>query len=188
MCGDFRALNTYTFPDRYPFPRIDQALNNLGRAIFITTMDVMEGFHQNIVELKSKKFLRITCHLGIFEYVRIPFGIKNAPAFCQMMMDIEFPKELREAWWLIYIEDLGIFHHNWEDHIKAIELVILKCKDMNMTISIKKCKFGYHEVKALDHIVSVLCVAMDQNRIAAVLLKPIPKSPKGISCFFGFAN
>ena len=89
-------------------------------------MDVMKGFHQNIVELLSRKFLRITCHLGIFEYVRMPFGIKNAPAFFQRMMDIEFSKELREAWLLIYIDDLVLFHDNWEDHIKAIELVILK--------------------------------------------------------------
>ena len=63
LCGDFRALNTYTVPDRYPLPRIDQALNKLGRAVFITTMDVMKGFHQNIVEPNSRKFLRITCHL-----------------------------------------------------------------------------------------------------------------------------
>ena len=76
LCGDFRALNTYTVPDRYPLPRIDQALNKLGKAIFITTMDVMKGFHQNIVETTSRKFLIITCHLGIFEYVRMPFGIK----------------------------------------------------------------------------------------------------------------
>ena len=81
LCGDFRALNTYTVSDRYPLPRIDQALRKLGKAIFITTMDVMKGFHQNIVEMTSRKFLRITCHLGIFEYVRMPFGIKNAPAF-----------------------------------------------------------------------------------------------------------
>ena len=89
---------------------------------------------------------------------------------------------------MIYIDFLVIFHDNWEDQIKAIELVILKCKDMNMTISIKKCKFDYHEVKVLGHIVSGLCIAMDQNRVAAVLLKPIPRNPKEISCFVGFAS
>ena len=188
LCGDFRALNTYTVPDRYPLPRIDQALNKLGKAVFITTMDVMKGFHQNIVEPGSRKILRITCHLGIFEYVRMPFGIKNAPAFFQRMMDIEFSKELREAWLIIYIDDLVLFHENWSDHIKAIEHVIQICKKMNMTISIKKCKFGFHEVKALGHIVSGLCIAMDQNRVAAVLYKPIPKCQKEVSCFVGFAS
>ena len=73
ICGDFRALNTYTVPNRYPLPRIDQALQRLGRAIYITTIDIMKGFHQNIVEIGSRKFQRITCHLGMYEYVRMPF-------------------------------------------------------------------------------------------------------------------
>ena len=188
LCGDFRALNTYTVPDRYPLPRIDHALANLGKAVYITTMDVMKGFHQNVVEGESRKFLRITCHLGIFEYIRMPFGIKNAPAFFQRMMDIEFSKELREAWLQIYIDDLVAYHDTWEEHIKALEIILIKVKAMNMTISIKKCKFGYHEVKALGHIVSGLCIAMDQNRVAAVLLKPMPKNQKEVSCFVGFAS
>ena len=86
-------------------------------------------------------------------------------------MDIEFSKELREGWLQIYIDDLVLYHDNWEDHIAAIELVLKRAKDMNMTISIKKCKFGYHEVKALGHIVSGLYIAMDQNRVAAFLQK-----------------
>ena len=81
VCGDFRALNAYTTSDVYPMPRIDLCLTNLGKAIFITSMDAMKGFHQNRVKISSRKFLRIILHLGIFEYLRMPFGIKNAPAF-----------------------------------------------------------------------------------------------------------
>lgn len=72
----------------------------------------------------------------------MPFGIKYAPAFFHRMKDIEFSKERREAWLQIYIDDLVLFHDNWEDHIKAIEHVLVKVKEMNMTISIKKSKFG----------------------------------------------
>ena len=156
--------------------------------MYITTMDVMKGFHQNLVAEGSRRFLRIICYLGIYEYLRMPFGIKNAPAFSQRMMDIEFSKALREGWLQVYIDDLVIYHDNWEDHIKAIRQILEKCKEINMTISFKKCKFGFHEVKALGHIVSGLWIAVDQNKIAAVMDKPIPSNTQEMQQFLGFAS
>ncbi|MBW0503114.1 hypothetical protein O181_042829 [Austropuccinia psidii MF-1] len=87
FCGYFRALKTYTKADRYSIPRIPNALHELEKAKYITNMDCMKGFHQNGVKLNSMKLLRITCHMGIYEYTRMPFGIKNAPAHIQRMMN-----------------------------------------------------------------------------------------------------
>ncbi|MBW0576172.1 hypothetical protein O181_115887 [Austropuccinia psidii MF-1] len=87
LCGDFRALNNYTKADRYPIPRIPHALDRLEKAKDITKMDFMKGFHQNGVEPNSMKLLRIICQMGIYEYIRMPFGIKNAPAHFQRRMD-----------------------------------------------------------------------------------------------------
>lgn len=75
--------------------------------------------------------------------------MKNAPVSSQRMMDLEVYRELREAWLLIYINDMVLFHYIWSDLIQAIRHIILICKQMNMTIYIKKCKYGHHEVKAL---------------------------------------
>ncbi|MBW0497175.1 hypothetical protein O181_036890 [Austropuccinia psidii MF-1] len=75
MVGDFRALNTYTVPDRYPIPRIQEALTQLSKAKYITSMDALKGFHQNSLTPKAKKLLRIITHCGIYEYLRMPFGI-----------------------------------------------------------------------------------------------------------------
>ncbi|MBW0491529.1 hypothetical protein O181_031244 [Austropuccinia psidii MF-1] len=83
VCGDFRALNNYTKADRYPIPRIPHALYKLAKAKYITKMDCMKGFHQSGVKTNSMKLLRIICHMGIFEYTGMPFGIKNAPAHFQ---------------------------------------------------------------------------------------------------------
>ncbi|MBW0554519.1 hypothetical protein O181_094234 [Austropuccinia psidii MF-1] len=80
MVGDFRALNTYTVPDRYPIPRIQETLTQLSKAKYITSMDALKGFHQNVLTPKAKKLLRIITHCGIYEYLRMPFGIKNAPS------------------------------------------------------------------------------------------------------------
>ncbi|MBW0546513.1 hypothetical protein O181_086228 [Austropuccinia psidii MF-1] len=108
MVGDFRALNTYTVPDRYPIPRIQETLTQLSRAKYITSMDALKGFHQNVLMPKAKKLLRIITHCGIYEYLRMPFGIKNAPSHYQRMMNTIFPTELSEGWLIIYIDDIII--------------------------------------------------------------------------------
>ncbi|MBW0545077.1 hypothetical protein O181_084792 [Austropuccinia psidii MF-1] len=77
LCGDFRALNNYTKTDTYPIPRIPHALDKQAKAKYITKIDFTIGFHQNGVEPNSMKLLRIICHMGIYEYTRIPFGIKT---------------------------------------------------------------------------------------------------------------
>ncbi|MBW0535617.1 hypothetical protein O181_075332 [Austropuccinia psidii MF-1] len=77
MVGDFRELNTYTFPNRYPIPRIHETLTKLSKERFITSMDALKGFHQNVVTPHARKLLNIIAHCGIYEYLRMPFGIKN---------------------------------------------------------------------------------------------------------------
>ncbi|MBW0581796.1 hypothetical protein O181_121511 [Austropuccinia psidii MF-1] len=94
MVGDVRALNTYTIPDRYPIPRIHETLTPLSQDKLITAMDVLKGFNQNVSKHKAKKLLRIIGHCGIFGYLRMPFGIQNAPSHYQRMMNTIFPEEL----------------------------------------------------------------------------------------------
>ncbi|MBW0585626.1 hypothetical protein O181_125341, partial [Austropuccinia psidii MF-1] len=109
LCGDFRALNNYTKADRYPIPRIPHALDKLAKAKYITKMDCMKGFHQNGVKPNSMKLLRIICHMGIYEYTRMPFGIKNALAHFQRMMDTIFQEEILQAYKGVYIDDIIIY-------------------------------------------------------------------------------
>ncbi|MBW0507852.1 hypothetical protein O181_047567 [Austropuccinia psidii MF-1] len=93
MVGDFGALNTYTIPDRYPISRIHETLTQLSQAKFITVMDSLKGSHQNLLTDNFKKLLRIIGDCGIFEYLRMPFGIKNAPSHYQRMINTIFPEE-----------------------------------------------------------------------------------------------
>ncbi|MBW0545250.1 hypothetical protein O181_084965 [Austropuccinia psidii MF-1] len=113
MVGDSRALNTYTIPDRYPIPRIHETLTQLFKAKFITSMDSLKGFHQNVLTPHARKLLRIIAHCGIYEYLRMNFGIKNAPFHYQRMMNTIFPHELSEGWFIIYISDIIICSETW---------------------------------------------------------------------------
>ncbi|MBW0554725.1 hypothetical protein O181_094440, partial [Austropuccinia psidii MF-1] len=188
LCGDFRALNSYTKADRYPIPRIPHSLHKLAKAKYITKMDCMKGFHQNGFKPSSMKLLRIICHMGIYEYTRMPFGIKNAPAHFQRMMDTIFQEEILEGWMVVYIDDIIIYSETWEDHIQYIDRVLSKCEPINLKILLKKCNFGQEELLALGHKVSGLSLEVYQNKGAAVLQMPVPKSIKKMKSFLGFAS
>ncbi|MBW0472504.1 hypothetical protein O181_012219 [Austropuccinia psidii MF-1] len=188
LCGDFRALNNYTKADRYPIPRIPHALDKLPKAKYITKMDCMKGFHQNGVKPNSMKFLRIICHMGIYEYTRMPFGIKNAPVHFQRMIDTIFENEIMEGWMVVYIDDIIISSETWEDHAQYIHRVLSKCTPNNLNISLKKCSFGQQELLALGHKVSGLSLAIDQDKVAAVLQKPVSRNIKWMQSFLGFGS
>ncbi|MBW0550827.1 hypothetical protein O181_090542 [Austropuccinia psidii MF-1] len=135
--GDLRALITYTIPDRSPIPRIHETLTQLYRAKFITAMDALKGFHQNVLTENAKKLLRIIFHCEIFEYLRIPFGRKNAPSHYQRMMNTITPEELSEGWLIMYIDDIIIFSETWDSHLSRLERVLQKTVQVNMKISLK---------------------------------------------------
>ncbi|MBW0522585.1 hypothetical protein O181_062300 [Austropuccinia psidii MF-1] len=126
--------------------------------------------------------------MGIYEYTRMPCGIKNAPAHSQRMMDTIFQEEILEGWMVVYIDDIIIYSETWEDHVQYIDRVLSKFTPINLKISLKKCNFGQQELLALGHKVSVLSLAIDQNKVAAVLQKPVPKSIKEIKSFLGLAS
>ncbi|MBW0583884.1 hypothetical protein O181_123599, partial [Austropuccinia psidii MF-1] len=188
MVGDFRALNTYTIPDRYPIPRIHETLTQLSKSQFITSIDALKGFHQNVLTPHARKLLRIISHCGIYEYLRISFGIKNAPSHYQIMMNTIFPHELSEGWLIIYIDDIIICSETWQLHLERLSLVLKKILQVNIKISLKKFNFGFHELKALGHVVSGLSLCVDKNKVAAVLLKQIPQNKKEMMSFLGFAS
>ncbi|MBW0491942.1 hypothetical protein O181_031657 [Austropuccinia psidii MF-1] len=185
LCGDFRALNNYTKADRYPIPRKPHALDKLAKAKYKTEMYCMKGLHQHGVEPNSMKLLRIICHMGIYEYTRMPFGIKNAPAHFQRMIDTIFQEEILEGGMVVYIDDIITYTKKWEDNVQYIDRVLSKCTPVNLKISLKKCNFGKQELLELGHRVSPLSLAMDQNKVEAVPQKQV-RTSNGCNLSLGF--
>ncbi|MBW0561004.1 hypothetical protein O181_100719 [Austropuccinia psidii MF-1] len=188
MVGEFRALNTYTIPDRYPIRRIHEKLTQSSQAKFIPVMDALKGFHQNSLTENSKKLLRITVHCGIFEYLRLPFGIENAPPHYQRMMNTLFTEELSEGWLIIYTDYIIIFSEIWDSHLSRLERVLQEIAQVNMKISLKKCHFAYVELKELGNVISGLGLGIDKNKVVAVLLNQMPQTKKEMQSFLGFAG
>ncbi|MBW0480630.1 hypothetical protein O181_020345 [Austropuccinia psidii MF-1] len=126
--------------------------------------------------------------MGIYEYTRMPFGIKNAPANFQRMMETIFQDEILEVWMGAYIDDIIIYSETREDYVQYIDRVLSKFTPINLKISLKKYNFGQQELLDLGHKVSRLSLAIDQNKVAAVLQKPVPRNIKGMQSFLGFAR
>ncbi|MBW0544044.1 hypothetical protein O181_083759 [Austropuccinia psidii MF-1] len=116
------------------------------------------------------------------------FGIKNAPSHYQRMVNTIFSTKLSEGWLIIYIDYIIICSYSWSFNIEILERVLDKVTGVNMKISLKKYNFGFEELKVLGHIVSGLSLGIDKNKVAAVLLKPIPQNKKEMMSFLGFAS
>ncbi|MBW0584174.1 hypothetical protein O181_123889 [Austropuccinia psidii MF-1] len=143
MVGDFRALNTYTIPDRYLIPRIHETLTQLSKTKFITSLDALKGLHQNFLTPHARRLLRIVAHCGIYEYLRMPFGITNAPSHYQIMMNAIFPHELSEGWLIIYIDEIVICSETWKLHLERLSLVLKKILQLNIKISLENVILGF---------------------------------------------
>ncbi|MBW0500801.1 hypothetical protein O181_040516 [Austropuccinia psidii MF-1] len=126
--------------------------------------------------------------MDIYEYTRITFGIKNAPAHFLRMMDTIFQKEILEGSMVVYIDDIILYSEKWEESMKYIDRVLHKCTPINVKISLKECNFGQQELLVLGYKVSGLSLAIEQNKVAEVLQKPIPKNIKDIQSFLDFAS
>ncbi|MBW0477913.1 hypothetical protein O181_017628 [Austropuccinia psidii MF-1] len=163
-------------------------LTKLSQAKFITAMDALKGFHQNVLTDNAKNLLSIMVHCGIFEYLRMPFGIKNAPSHYQRMMNTIFPEELSEGWLFIYIDDIMVCSEAGDSQLIRLERVLQKIVQVNMKISLEKCHFAYSELKALGHVVSGLSLGIDKSNVAAVLLKAMPQTKKEMLLLIGFSS
>ncbi|MBW0471628.1 hypothetical protein O181_011343 [Austropuccinia psidii MF-1] len=118
----------------------------------------------------------------------MPFVIKNAPSHFQRMIDEIFPEKISEGWSIIYIDEIIVCSKNFKEHIYRLSRVLNKIQSVNMKISLKKCHFGLKELKELGHVVSGLSLGIEKNKVAKVLLKPMPQDKEEIQSFLGFAG
>ncbi|MBW0476843.1 hypothetical protein O181_016558 [Austropuccinia psidii MF-1] len=118
----------------------------------------------------------------------MPFGINNEPSNFQIMMNEIFPEELSEGWLIIYIYDIIVCSKTWEEHIYMLSRVLNKIQYVNMKVSLKKCHFGFQELKALGHVVSGLSLGIERKKVVAVLLKPMPQNKKEVQSVLGLSG
>ncbi|CAM4683018.1 unnamed protein product, partial [Caretta caretta] len=146
---DYRKLNAVTRPDNYPMPRTDELLEKLGQAQFISTLDLTKGYWQVPLDESAKERSAFTTHLGLYEFNVLPFGLRNAPATFQRLVDGLLAGLGEYA--VAYLDDVAIFSDSWADHLEHLHKVLEHIREAGLTVKAKKCQIGLNRVTYLGH-------------------------------------
>ena len=188
MCIDYRLLNKKTNFDAYNIPRVEEAVEALKGSKYYTTLDAAQGYHQvPIAESdKHKTAFRVGTG-GLFEWNRLPFGLKNSQSCYQRVMNIIFGDKAFEML-IIFVDDLLIFSEDIDQHIDRMELVFKRLSDHGLKLKPSKCHFFKETVKYLGHRVSAEGVSTDEDKIKAVREWKMPETEEELRSWLGFVG
>lgn len=181
---DYRKLNDKTIDDRHPIPQIEDILDNLGRSCYFTTLDLKSGFHQIELDEKSRQKTAFSTDLGHYEFLRMPFGLKNAPATFQRAMNSILGNLIGTVCY-VYLDDIIIFGKNLTEHLENLGKVLEKLALSNLKIQLDKCEFLKRDCEFLGHVVTSEGVKTNPDKIKEILNWNLPKSQKEIKQFLG---
>lgn len=184
---DYRKLNEVSIGDSYPLPQITEILDQLGHSKYFTTLDLASGFYQIKMHPKDSPKTAFTVPQGHFEYNRMPFGLKNAPATFQRLMN-NVLTGLQGNRCFVYLDDVVIHADSLENHNRKLKEVFERFSINNLKLQPDKCEFLKREVMYLGHLIAEDGVKPDPNKISAIENYPIPKNVKDIKGFLGLAG
>lgn len=184
---DYRGLNSITVDDKFPIPNIENILDKLGRAQYFSTIDLAKGFHQILLKEEDRSKTAFSTPYGHYEFARMPFGLKNAPATFQRLINSVL-RDLINKICVVYLDDILIFSTSFQEHICNIKTVFRKLREANLKVQINKCKFFARETLYLGHILTTDGVKPDPTKIDTILGLKIPTTIKGIKSFLGITG
>ena len=182
FCIDYRKLNEATKKDSYPIPRIQDTLDTLNGSKFFSSLDFAAGYWQIRVNEPDIPKTAFVTKSGLYEFIRMPFGLCNAPSTFQRAMDVLLAG-LNWKTALIYIDDILVYSRTFNDHLADLEAVLIRLSDAKFTVKLSKCFFGREEVSYLGHLVGSQGVKPDPNKIKAVEQFPVPTNLTEVRSF-----
>jgi Reverse transcriptase (RNA-dependent DNA polymerase)/RNase H-like domain found in reverse transcriptase len=187
FCIDYRSLNAITKKDVYPLPRLDECLDSLGTAQYISTLDANSGFYHIPVDEASLDKTSFTCHAGFHRFKRMPFGLINAPASFQRAMDVVL-SGVRWSCALVYLDDVIIFSITFEEHLRHLNEVLSLLRRANVSLKLDKCKFAAKEVQYMGHVIRPGHLEMQEAKIASLRAVRRPTAKTELRAFLGLDN
>ena len=183
LCVDFRRINSLTRQQPFFMPRVEEVIEGIGKARFISKLDLSKGFYQVALTEQAKQKTAFTCHRGAFQFTRMPFGVKNAPACFQALMQRVLASVSEFA--TPYMDDVVIFSETWDDHVKHIQLVLESIGKAGLTVNPNKCSWGGRGVEFLGHHIGKGRMSIPEHRSTALATYTRPRTKKGLRAFLG---
>ena len=188
FCVDYRKLNDITRKDAFPIPRIEQTLDALAGACCFSTLDLASGYWQVPVDpVDIPKTAFVTADGGLYEYTRMPFGLCNAPATFQRLMN-DLYKDVLYKSVIVFLDDVLTFSRSIEEHMSHLRCTFQRLREANLKLKPKKCCLLQREVAYPGHIVDKEGSRPNPEKLAALESWPTPTTVTGVRSFIGFCS
>jgi hypothetical protein len=185
VCVDFRYLNSFSTDDPYMIPRAEEMFNKLQGAQYITTLDLTAGYWQVPLREADRYKTAFVCPQGQFQYTVMPFGLKNAPATFQRLMDTVLRSCHEKVQAMVYLDDVIIYSHSAKDHMNYLRDVFDAFREAGLKIRTEKCKFLTAATEFLGHWVDGTGKAVLPDKVQQLRDRPPPKNAKEVKEFLG---
>jgi len=184
---DYRQINKKLIADKFPLPRIDDILDQLGRAKYFSCLDLMSGFYQIELDESSRDITSFSTSSGSYRFTRLPYGLKVAPNSFQRMMTFAFAG-LAPAQAFLYMDDLIVLGCSEKHMIKNLRDVFSMCRKHNLKLHPDKCSFFMREVTFLGHKCTDHGILPDDSKFKIILNYPRPQNADQAKRFVAFCN
>uniref|UniRef100_A0A803JPC4 ribonuclease H n=1 Tax=Xenopus tropicalis TaxID=8364 RepID=A0A803JPC4_XENTR len=186
-CIDYRELNKITVKNRYPLPLIPELFQQIREARIFSKLDLRGAYNLVRIRKGDEWKTAFRSRYGHFEYLVMPFGLCNAPATFQHLVNDIF-RDFLDIFVIIYLDDILIFSKDLEEHRKHMKKVFLRLRTHQLFVKLEKCLFEKTTIDFLGFIISPFGIRMDPKKISSILDWPAPTSRKAVQRLVGFAN
>ena len=190
FCVDFRSLNDASKAEGWPLPNIKQMLNRIGSsgAKYFAIMDLTKGFYQVPLSEQAKAFTAFICFCGLFEWNRVPMGLKGAPSYFQRIIATVVLVTLIHVICELYIDDIIVHGRNEKEFLDRLEKVLRRLQQYKITVNPAKEKFGLSEVDYVGHVIDPTGLTFSKEKRDKVRSFPLPQTMKHLRSYLGLCN
>ena len=184
-CIDFRKVNSVTKTDAYPIPRLEDCIDRIGQATFVSKFDLLKGYWQVPLTHRAKQVSAFCTADQLYLCRVLPFGMKNAPATFQRLMN-NITAGLANV--VTYIDDVVVYSSSWKDHVVHINQLFERLGAAGLVVNLPKCEFGKGQVTYLGHLVGRGSVRPRQAKVQAIVDLPTPTTKRQLMRLLGMSG
>ena len=187
LCVDFRKLNNITVRDSYPLPRIEDVLNVVAGCRYFSALDMKSGYHQVEIAPADQPKIALSVGTGLYEWIRMPFGLVNAPATFPRLMCTPLLADLSFEEVISYLDDVLIYSKTFNSHLITLRRVFSRFREANLKLSPEKCKWFQNQTEFLGYLITENGVRTHPDKIEKIKFFPTPSNTKAVCSFLGLA-